>query len=78
MTLTKKQGIVTSYRTIRKHRRSSGLEELGRYSMVGGYEETRVPQRRVVTWGVDIERLADWLAKQGDASREDQAASSIL
>jgi hypothetical protein len=54
------------------------LEELGRYSMAAAYEETRVPERRAVTWGVDIERLADWLAKQRDTSPKDQAASSIL
>jgi transposase len=66
----KKEGIVTSYRTIRKRRQENpATREFMAFSRVSsfsddGYEEVQVPERRLVTWGVDIAKLADWLEEQ--------------
>ena len=32
------------------------------------YEEVKVPDRRQVTWGVDLSRLADWLEEDRRAA----------
>ena len=63
----KKQGIVTSFRSIKKRRQSSD-GSIG-YAMfyVGGYDEydtVKVPERKTVTFGVDLEKIEKWLAIQ--------------
>jgi transposase len=61
----KKQGVVTSYRTIKKaqNQRSGGpvLHDMmfARFGVQQGDE--MVPVRKEVTFGVDIAKLADWL-----------------
>lgn len=67
----KKQGIVTTYRTIRRKKAS---EDDGRVFMMFAmtrttdfqdrYETVRVPERKMVTWGVDITKLDSWLEEQ--------------
>jgi hypothetical protein len=33
------------------------------------YEAVQVPQRRIVTWGVDIASLANWLDEEATGQR---------
>jgi len=61
----KKQGVMTSYRVIRRKKKEEPA--MARYYMCGEinaddeHETIRVPHREIVTFGVDIARLADWL-----------------
>ena len=68
----KKHGVVTSYRSIRRKKQEfpgmrclmtlpNGLNE--------DYETIKVPTREVVTWGVDIAQLADWMDEQRTGQR---------
>lgn len=60
----KKQGIVTSFRSIKKKRQS--VDKSIGYAMfyVGGYDDyetVKVPERKEVTFGVDLAKLEEWL-----------------
>lgn len=60
----KKQGMVTSYRSIRK--RKAQLPALARAftftdTSLDDYETVKIPERRPVVYGIDIGKLADWL-----------------
>ncbi|AKU11279.1 transposase, IS204/IS1001/IS1096/IS1165 family protein [Azoarcus sp. CIB] len=63
----KKQGMVTSYRSVRRKKNEPQGPALAEFmlakscDMDDGYETVKVPERRQVTWGVDIAKLADWL-----------------
>lgn len=67
----KKQGIVTTYRSIRRKKAS---EDDGRVFMMHNtarmadfedrYETVKVPERKMVTWGIDITKLDEWLEEQ--------------
>jgi hypothetical protein len=63
----KKQGMVTSYRTIKKLKRQSDMG-MQRFCLAtgfdDGYETIQVPEQKQVTYGVDIARLADWLEEE--------------
>ncbi len=66
----KKEGVVTSYRSIKRKKVSSEafsweFSRMTNFSLhTGGddrYEIVQVPERRQVIWGVDLAKLADWL-----------------
>jgi len=63
----KKQGVVTSYRSVRhKAVQASSREEFMTYAMSratfdDGYETVQVKGSRQVTWGIDLNKLAEWL-----------------
>ena len=70
----KKQGIVTSYRSIRRRKPEPPMVEMAMarsFMMLhtDQYEEVKVPERRQVTWGVDLSRLADWLEEERTGQR---------
>lgn len=62
----KKEGAVTSYRSIRRKKASDPSMHRFMSFMTEDdeYETVKVPERRLVTWGVDIAKLADWLEEQ--------------
>jgi hypothetical protein len=59
----KKQGIVTSYRSIRRKKKEEPA--MARYMCLmgsdDGYETVQVPERKLATFGVDIARLEEWI-----------------
>ncbi len=64
----KKQGMVTSYRAIRRKKAQAPSDKhyLADFAMArtihdDGYETVQVPKQELVTFGVDIAKLADWL-----------------
>ena len=63
----KKQGIVTSYRAIRRKKAVQddfamrGFMSFSNGMIDDGYETIQQPVREIVTLGVDLEKLADWL-----------------
>lgn len=60
----KKQGVVTSYRSIRRKKKEDLTMKRYIYlatDVADDYETIRVPHRQIVTFGVDIAKLADWL-----------------
>lgn len=63
----KKQGMVTSYRSVRRKKNEPQGPALAGFALAmsdhldDGYETVKVSERRQVTWGVDITKLADWL-----------------
>lgn len=66
----KKEGAVTSYRSIKRKKVSNDAftPEFSRMTSFSPHtggddrdEIVQVPERRQVTWGVDLARLADWL-----------------
>lgn len=71
----KKQGVVTSYRSIK--RKLKKPPEFAMQRMVflctglddDDYETIQVPERKEVTFGVDIARLADWLEEEATGQR---------
>lgn len=71
----KKQGMVTSYRSIR--RKKPEPPAMAEYAMARlmvmhdepQYEVVKVAERRPVTWGVDLGRLADWLDEEQTGQR---------
>lgn len=70
----KKQGIVTSYRSIRRRKPEPPMMEMAMarsFMMLhtDQYEEVKVSERRQVTWGVDLSRLADWLEEERTGQR---------
>lgn len=62
----KKEGVVTSYRSIKRKKASdpSMRHFIAFATGADDYEMVQVPERRLVTWGVDIAKLADWLEEQ--------------
>lgn len=61
----KKWGIVTGYRSVRRRKSEPPMAEMAMtwsFKMLHTeqHEEVKVPERRQVTWGVDLSRLADW------------------
>jgi len=63
----KKQGVVTSYRSIKRKKQqvpALGRFTLGKTDLDDEYETTQVQERRIVTFGVDIAKLADWLDEE--------------
>ena len=61
----KKQGIVTSFRSIKKRRKESN-DTVGYalFTVGNDYETVQVPERKTVTFGVDLARLEEWLVGQ--------------
>lgn len=60
----KKQGVVTSYRSIKRKKKEDLSMARCMHLMTGfddGYETIQVPEQKQVTFGVDIAKLADWL-----------------
>jgi len=63
----KKQGVVTSYRSIRKKLKPKPAGgAIGYFTSYNGddeddYETEQVQDRRMVTWGVDISKLDEWM-----------------
>lgn len=61
----RKQGVATSYRSVQRKRaraaNSSMVEHMFGWTDEHDYETVKVPQRRNVTWGVDIAGLVGWL-----------------
>lgn len=62
----KKQGIVTSYRAIRRKKAVQDDVAMRGFmsfsnGMIDGYETIQQPVREMVTLGMDLEKLADWL-----------------
>ena len=59
----KKQGMVTSYRSIRRRKKEEPA--MARYMCLmgtdDGYETIQVPERKLVTFGVDIAKLEEWI-----------------
>jgi len=60
----KKQGMVTSYRSIRRRKKEEPA--MARYMCLmtngdDGYETVQVPERKLATFGVDIARLEEWI-----------------
>jgi hypothetical protein len=62
----KKQGIVTSFRSIKKKRKAAdgAIGFFTSYSGDDDDEYEQVPERKMVTFGVDLGKLEEWLAKQ--------------
>ena len=65
----KKQGIVTSYRTIQRKKAAGGsdqrlMEYVGRFTF-DDFEEVSQPETRQVTFGVDLTQIGDWLKAEG-------------
>lgn len=62
----KKESAVTSYRSIRRKKASDPSIHRFMSFMTEDdeYETVKVLERRLVTWGVDIAKLADWLEEQ--------------
>ena len=70
----KKQGIVTSYRTVKKLKKQREPEGMQRSMLMTGsmdtdYESVQVPEHKKVTYGVDIAKLADWLEEDATGQR---------
>lgn len=71
----KKLGMVTGYRSIR--RKKPQPQALADFALArtyvmhepDQYEVARVPERRQVTWGVDLAKLADWLEEEQTGQR---------
>lgn len=64
----KKQGVVTSFRSIKKKRKAAD-NSIGFALFSGGgdddeYETIKVPERKTVTFGVDLTKLEEWLSGQ--------------
>ncbi len=60
----KKEGVVTSFRSIKRSRQQSNSDIVGFARMIDFndvYETIQVPERRTVTWGIDLDGLAIWL-----------------
>ena len=60
----KKQGMVTSYRSIRRRKKEEPA--MARYMCLmtngdDGYETVQVPERKLATFGVDIAKLEEWI-----------------
>jgi hypothetical protein len=71
--VSKKQSVVSSYRAIRqkKQQSSPAMAEfrMMRTTYDDSYETVRMPERRQVTWGADVAKLADWPAEEQTAPR---------
>lgn len=71
----KKQGVATSYRSVRRKKAQDSTREFAMYRMMSlatdaeEYETVKVPQRKIVTWGVDIAGLADWLEEDATGQK---------
>jgi hypothetical protein len=74
----KKQGMVTSYRSIRRKKPAEPQgPALAEFALARAYvmheepqyEVVKVSERRPVTWGVDLGRLADWLEEEQTGQR---------
>lgn len=62
----KKQGIITSYRSIRRKKEAPPMMEYAMFQRTTSiekaqYEVVKVQERQPVVWGVDIAQLAGWL-----------------
>lgn len=69
-----KQEIVTGYRSVWRRKPEPPMPEMvmARSFMMlhtEQYEEVSVPERRQVTWGVDLSRRADWLEEERTGQR---------
>lgn len=67
----KKQGVVTSYRSI-KRKKKEDLSMARMYLMSsfdGGYETVQVQEQKQVTFGIDIAKLADWLEEDATGQK---------
>jgi hypothetical protein len=62
----KKQGIVTSFRSIKKKRKAAD-GAIGYFTSYSGDDEyEKVPERKMVTFGVDLSKLEEWLKQQSE------------
>lgn len=63
----KKEGIITSYRSIKRKKQQSDNHTISfslATSFNDDYETIQIPERRMVTWGIDLENLGKWLDGQ--------------
>ena len=68
----KKQGVVTSYRSIKRKKQEDLSMARCMHLMTGlddGYETIRVPEQKQVTFGIDIAKLADWLEEDATGQK---------
>jgi hypothetical protein len=61
----KKEGIITSYRSIKRRKQQSDNHSIGFFlatNLNDDYETIQIPERRMVTWGIDLQNLKEWLS----------------